>query len=94
MGSRDGNNPSGGRWKADKINHINVLELKAIFIGVQTYYKEKNYKHFRVISDNITALSNVNNKEGIKCSFAMKLQKCYGYGVHHKICAYQLHTFL
>ena len=28
--------PSGGRWKADEINQINVLELKAIFIGVRT----------------------------------------------------------
>ena len=33
----DGNNPSGDRWKADEINHINVLEVKAISIGVQTY---------------------------------------------------------
>ena len=44
-GATDGNNPSGGRWKADKINHINVLELKAIFRVVQTYCKGKNYKH-------------------------------------------------
>ena len=35
-GVTDGYNPSGGRWKAEEINHINVLELKAIFIGVQT----------------------------------------------------------
>ena len=32
---------SGGRWK-DEINHINALELKAIFIGKQTYPKGKN----------------------------------------------------
>ena len=44
----DGNNPLGGRWKADEINHINVLKLKVIFIGVQRYYKGKNYKHVRV----------------------------------------------
>ena len=47
-GVTDGNNPSIGRWKADEINHINVLELKTIFIGVQTHYKGKNYKHVRV----------------------------------------------
>ena len=35
-GVTDGNNPLGGRWKGDEINHINVLELKAILIGVQT----------------------------------------------------------
>ena len=26
-GVTDGNNPSGGRWEADEINYINVLEL-------------------------------------------------------------------
>ena len=57
MGVTDGRNPSGGRWKVDEINHINVLELKVIFSGVQTYCKGKNYKHVRVMFDNITAVS-------------------------------------
>ena len=74
-GVTDGKNPSGGRWKADEINHINVLELKAILIGVQAYCKAKNYKHVRVMSDNITPLYYVNNKGGIKQSFVIKLQK-------------------
>ena len=46
----DGNNPSGGKWKVDEINNINVLELKATFVEVQTYCKGKNYKHVRVMS--------------------------------------------
>ena len=29
-GVTDGNNSSGCRWKAEEINHISVLELKAI----------------------------------------------------------------
>ena len=74
-GVTDGKNPSGGRWKADEINHINVLELKPIFIGVQTYSKGKNYKHVRVMSDNITAVSYVNNKGGIKSVFCNKIAK-------------------
>ena len=41
-GVTDGNNPSGAGWKAEEINHINMLELKAIFIGMQTYSKGKN----------------------------------------------------
>ena len=28
------NNPSGGRWKADEISNINVLESKTLFIGL------------------------------------------------------------
>ena len=35
-GVTNGNNTSGGRWKADEVNHINVLELKAMLIVVQT----------------------------------------------------------
>ena len=50
-------NPTGGRWKVDKINHINVFESKVISIRVHTYRKKKTYKHIRVISDNITAIS-------------------------------------
>ena len=40
-GVTDRNNPSRGRWKADKTNQIHVLELKVIPIGLQTYCKEK-----------------------------------------------------
>ena len=43
-GVTDGNNPLGGRWKADEMKPINELESKAIFIVVQTYCKGKNYK--------------------------------------------------
>ena len=64
-GVLDGYNLSGGIWKAEEINHINVLEVRAIFIGVQTYCKGKNYKHVRVMSDNIIT-SYVNNIRGIK----------------------------
>ena len=65
-GITDANNPSEGKQKAEEINHINALELKAIIIGVQKYCKGKNYKYVRVMSDNRTAVSYVNNKEGNK----------------------------
>ena len=53
-GVTGGNNPSEVRWEADEINYINVLELKAIFIWVQTYCTGKS--NVRVMSDNITAV--------------------------------------
>ena len=74
-GVTDGNNPSGGRCKAGEINHINVLELKAIFIGVQTYCKRKNCKHVRLVSDNIAAVSYVNDKGRIKSEFCNEISK-------------------
>ena len=52
-----------------------MLQLKAIFIGVQTHCKGKNYKHVSVMSDNITAVSYVNNKSGIKSEFCNEIAK-------------------
>ena len=46
-----------------------------LFIGVQTYWKGKNYKHVREMSDNITAVSYVNNKRGIKSEFCNEIAK-------------------
>ena len=69
-GVTDGNNPSGGGWKADEI-----IDLKAIFIGVKTCSRGKNYKHLRVMPDNKTAISYVNNKEEIKSKFCNEIGK-------------------
>ena len=87
-GVTDRNNPSRSRWKVDEINNIDVLELKAIFIRVQTYCKWKKYQHVRVMSGNIIVVSYVNNKGEIKSQFCNKMQKSYGCGVHPKICGY------
>ena len=66
-GIDDGKNPSGGLWSAkDAQKHINVLELKANYIGIVTYCKDKNYKHVRIMTDNTTAISYINNMGGIK----------------------------
>ena len=69
-GVTDGNNPSGGGWKADEI-----IDLKAIFIGVQACSRGKNYKYLRVMPDNKTAISYVNNKEEIKSKFCNEIAK-------------------
>ena len=71
----DGNNLLGGRWKADEINHIKALELKAVFIEVQTYCKRKNCKHVILVSDNIASVSYVNNKGRIKSEFCNEISK-------------------
>ena len=58
----DSKTPSGGRWNENKITQINVLELKAIQVGVLTYCKDKNFKHLRTMSDNTTAIVYINKK--------------------------------
>ena len=71
----DENNPSGSRWKAEEINHINMLELKAIFIGVQTYCKAYSCKHVRVINAWQHNPTYVNNEGKIKSEFCNEIAK-------------------
>ena len=50
----------------NEIIHVNVLDLKSIQSGVFTYCKDKNFKHIRIMSNNITATSSINKKGGLK----------------------------
>ena len=58
--------PSRDLWHKAEIDHINVLELKAIEIGIYKYSKNKISSHVRVMCDNVTAIAYVNNMGGIK----------------------------
>ena len=53
-----------GLWHKAGLDNINVLELKAIEIGIYTYCKNKDFLHVRVMCDNVTAVSYVNNRGG------------------------------
>ena len=60
------NETNGGRWEPqEKELHINVLELKAIGIGIKSFYKTE-HKHLRLMSDNATAIAYINNMGGVK----------------------------
>jgi len=66
-GITDGISPSGGLWNSEeKLNHINWLELKAIDIGLQSYTRESNFQHVRIMCDNTTAMSYINNMGGMQ----------------------------
>ena len=57
---------TGGRWdKFEKTDHINILELKAILLGLKSMCKFNN-KHIRICTDNATALAYVKNMGGTK----------------------------
>jgi len=63
-GVTDGKNPSGGFWIESEIEHINILELKAVLYAITIYCKNKNYSHIRIMCDNTTAISYINNMGG------------------------------
>lgn len=51
--------------------NINVLDLKAVLIGICTDCCNRSYKHIRVVSDSSTEIAYINNKGGInseKCN--------------------------
>ena len=65
LGSTDGNNPTGGKWIAEMGNHINHLELKAIYLAVKSYRRYWiGKKQIQVKSDNTTTIAYINNMGG------------------------------
>ena len=56
---------AGGRWDLDELNsHINVLELKAILLGLKTFFKDSVDLDILVKTDNTTALAYTNKMGG------------------------------
>ena len=52
----------GGAWSAsEKEHHINFLELKAVFLALQSWDKIVLQKHVRVMIDNQTAVAAINH---------------------------------
>ena len=53
--------PTGGHWTPEEAsNHINYLEIKAVLLGLQSFVKVVSDKHFKVLVDNTTAVSCIN----------------------------------
>ena len=59
-GASMGNVSTGGAWLPDeKLMHINVLELKAILLALNSFVKT-NHEHIKIMSDNTTAIHCIN----------------------------------
>lgn len=65
-GITDGISPSSGLWRKAEVQHINVLDVRAIKIGIYTYCRNKDFLRIRIMCDNVTAINYVNNMGGIK----------------------------
>ena len=51
---------SGGMWtKSEAKNHISYLEMLTIFLGLQTFAKNLNNTHIRIMCDNTTLVTAV-----------------------------------
>ena len=71
-----GNESTGGRWSGNEFDdHINVLELRAILLGLQSFFKNEYNSEVLVKSDNTTAVSYVNRMGGSRSSECDSLSK-------------------
>ena len=62
---------AGGRWSSEECHqHINYLELLAIFFALKSWCSQKRNIHIAVQSDNTTAISYINYMGGM-CSLSM-----------------------
>ena len=57
---------SRGLWYRAELEHINILELKAIQLEIYTCCKNKDFLHVSVVCDNVTAISYVNSMGAIR----------------------------
>ena len=57
---------TGGRWsEEEKLDHINILELRAILFGLQSLCQEVE-SHVKIMTDNTTAMAYVRHQGGVK----------------------------
>lgn len=79
---------TGGRWNYDeKENHINYLELLAVFYALKAFQCQWNkFNHVKILSDNTTAVSYINHKGGVKSPCCNSLAKSiWFWAKQHKI---------
>ena len=65
---------TGGRWnETESSNHINFLELLSIFLSLKSFFDNKNSLHIGIKSDNITAVTYINDMGGMASPLLDKL---------------------
>ena len=84
-----------GMWSESESNsHINVLEIKAAMLGIQSLCQGVSHCYVRVDIDNTIAVSYINNMGAHNLKSAMKLRENFCFGAKVKIYRIQLVTYL
>ena len=74
-GAHVGETTAGGRWsEIEGRDHINVLELRAILLGLQSLCIVQDV-HIRIMTDNTTALAYVKHQGGVKSQECHRIAK-------------------
>lgn len=81
-------NKTGSVWnKIERDNHINYLELLAIFYALKSFKNElKNICHVKIMTDNTTAVSYINKMGGVKSELCNDItKKIWFWCIEHEI---------
>ena len=65
-GARMGSIKIGGQWAKSELCHINLLELKAVFLAIQTLCRNTYPAHVKIRSDNSTTVACINKAGSTK----------------------------
>ena len=66
----------GGRWHfSESQHHINYLELLAIYLALKSFLHLIKNKHIKIVTDNSTAVSYINNMGGTKSKDCNRVSK-------------------
>ena len=75
---------TGGHWsKSEAAEHINYLELLAVWFGIQCFCDSLHNKHIKILSDNTTAVAYLNSQGGTKAKCNTIARKIWLWAYHN-----------
>lgn len=84
-GACAGDNVVGGHWADSEKEHINILELKAVLLGLKTLFPNVIHKHIRIKSDNTTVVASINNCGSIKRRLLDVTEEVFEWAHHRNV---------
>ncbi|KAK3106325.1 hypothetical protein FSP39_017740 [Pinctada imbricata] len=80
------NQKTGGHWSyIEQNSHINLLELKAAFLGIQSFCRTMKNVHIQIQVDNFVAMSYINNMGGRKLALNDLTRNIWEWCIHRDI---------
>ena len=75
-GATTGSRTVRGHWtEAERIEPINALEMRAVWLALQAFTKQEKYNHVHIRTDNVTTVSYINKKGGTKSDRLVTIAK-------------------
>ena len=74
---------TGGHWtQTEAGEHINYLELMAVYFGIQCFCSNNRGEHIKILCDNTTAVAYINNQGGTKTKCNSIARKIWLWAYH------------